>query len=592
MAETKVVNLEVKTNTESLKKQLKEAQREVETLAAKFGDTSDQAVKAAQKAAQLKDAIGDAKALTDSFNPDAKFNALSGSLSGVAGGFSAVQGAMGLVGVDSKNVEATLLKVQSAMAFSEGLNSVLAAKDAFKNLGAVIGQTAIGQKLLNAAQVVGATVMKALNFVMKQNPIFLIIAGITAAVAAFKYFSSSTETATEKNEKLNKVLEAQSEAMDRAAAAAKRNGEQRLKLLVAQGADEETIHNQTIKNLKTEEEARQKQVDFIKDTLAVKRLALRNAYREEDEEAIKALKKEINDYRASLNEKISLKATNINNIQVEEAAYKTKKAKEEEEITNKEKDEANKRVEARKEENKKKREADEAAFNERQAKRIAQQAQDAQDLADAIKFDEDKHKAEVEALQKTADARREANQKQIEDNKARIAKEIEDENALRQTKISMASSALSVLSDAVSLFSSKNEKQARNQFNINKALSLSLAVVNTAQAVTAALATANPLPGGRFIEAGIAAASGAVNIAKISQTQFTSSATGGGTPSVTGNNGTNTQQSITPSFNIVGNNGINQLSQLKQQPVQAYVVSGQVSTAQSLDRNRVRNATL
>lgn len=592
MAETKVVNLEVKTNTESLKKQLKEAQREVETLAAKFGDTSNEAVNAAKKAAQLKDAIGDAKALTDSFNPDAKFNALSGSLSGVAGGFSAVQGAMGLVGVDSKNVEATLLKVQSAMAFSEGLNSVLAAKDAFKNLGAVIGQTAIGQKLLNAAQVVGATVMKALNFVMKQNPIFLIIAGITAAVAAFKYFSSSTETATEKNEKLNKVLEAQSEAMERAAAAAKRNGEQRLKLLVAQGADEETIHNQTIKNLKTEEEARQKQVDFIKDTLAVKRLALRNAYREEDEEAIKALKKEINDYRASLNEKIALKSTNINNIQVEEAAYKTKKAKEEEEITKKEKDEANKRVEARKEENKKKRAADEAAFNERQAKRIAQQAQDAQDLADAIKFDEDKHKAEVEALQKTADARREANQKQIEDNKARIAKEIEDENALRQTKISMASSALSVLSDAVSLFSSKNEKQARNQFNINKALSLSLAVVNTAQAVTAALATANPLPGGRFIEAGIAAASGAVNIAKISQTQFTSSTTGGSTPSVTGNNGTNTQQSITPSFNIVGNNGLNQLSQLKQQPVQAYVVSGQVSTAQSLDRNRVRNATL
>jgi hypothetical protein len=39
MAETKVVNLEVKTNSESLKKQLKEAQREVEALASKFGDT-------------------------------------------------------------------------------------------------------------------------------------------------------------------------------------------------------------------------------------------------------------------------------------------------------------------------------------------------------------------------------------------------------------------------------------------------------------------------------------------------------------------------------------------------------------------------
>jgi len=597
MAETKVVNLEVKTNVEPLKKQLKEAQKEVEALAAKFGDTSAEAVRAAQKAALLKDAIGDAKALTDSFNPDAKFNALSGSLSGVAGGFSAVQGAMGLVGVDSKNVEATLLKVQSAMAFSEGLNSVLAAKDAFKNLGAVIGQTAIGQKVLNVAQVIGTTVMKALNFVMKQNPIFLIIAGITAAVAAFKYFSSSTETATEKNEKLNKVLEAQEKAMDRAAAAAKRTGEQRLKLLVAQGADEETIHNQTINNLKTEEDARQRQVDSIKDILAVKRLALRNAYRDEDEEAVKVLKKEINDYRASLNEKIALKSTNINNIQVEEAAYNTKKTKEEEESTNKEKTEAGKRVENRREEIKKKRALDEAAFNEKQAKRIAQQAQDAQDLADAKKFDEDKHIAEVAALQKSADARRESNTKQVEDNKQRIAKEIADENALRQTKLQMVSSSLSILQDATSLFTAKNEKDARTQFKINKALSLSSAVVNTALAVTAALtAGGNPIKlatGMQFVEAGIAAASGAVSIAKISQTQFTASGGGGGggsTPS--GGGGGNNAQIQAPSFNIVGNNGLNQLSQLKQAPVQAYVVSGAMSTAQSLDRNRVRNATL
>jgi len=214
MAETKVVNLEVKTNVEPLKKQLKEAQKEVEALAAKFGDTSAEAVNAAKKAALLKDAIGDAKALTDSFNPDAKFNALSGSLSGVAGGFSAVQGAMGLVGVDSKNVEATLLKVQSAMAFSEGLNSVLAAKDAFKNLAAVIGQTAIGQKLLTAAQVVGATVMKALNFVMKQNPIFLIIAGITAAVAAFKFFTQSTDSAKIEEEKTSKEKEENKKRVD------------------------------------------------------------------------------------------------------------------------------------------------------------------------------------------------------------------------------------------------------------------------------------------------------------------------------------------------------------------------------------------
>jgi hypothetical protein len=47
-----------------------------------------------------------------------------------------------------------------------------------------------------------------------------------------------------------------------------------------------------------------------------------------------------------------------------------------------------------------------------------------------------------------------------------------------------------------------------------------------------------------------------------------------------------------PNFNVVGNSGMNQLAQLQQQPVQAFVVSGSVTTAQSLDRNRIENATL
>ena len=61
----------------SLKQQLRDAQKEVTELSAKFGATSQQAVEAAKKAAELKDAIGDAKSLTDAFNPDAKFRAFT-----------------------------------------------------------------------------------------------------------------------------------------------------------------------------------------------------------------------------------------------------------------------------------------------------------------------------------------------------------------------------------------------------------------------------------------------------------------------------------------------------------------------------------
>jgi hypothetical protein len=139
----------------NLKQQLREAQKEVQNLADKFGATSEQATKAAKKAAELKDKIGDAKALTEAFNPDAKFKAFSQTLGAVAGGFSAVQGAIGLLGGDAKDFEKTMVKVQSAMALSQGLNSLGELGDAFKNLKSVavnafngikaaIGSTGIG----------------------------------------------------------------------------------------------------------------------------------------------------------------------------------------------------------------------------------------------------------------------------------------------------------------------------------------------------------------------------------------------------------------------------------------------------------------
>ena len=139
----------------SLKSQLREAQQDVQKLADKFGATSAEAVNAAKRAAELKDRIGDAKSLTEAFNPDAKFKALSASLSGVAGGFAAYQGAMGLVGVESKDLEKQLLKVQSAMAIAQGFQALGEARDSFKQLKAVaidafngiktaIGSTGIG----------------------------------------------------------------------------------------------------------------------------------------------------------------------------------------------------------------------------------------------------------------------------------------------------------------------------------------------------------------------------------------------------------------------------------------------------------------
>jgi hypothetical protein len=156
---------QVDESVKSLKTQLKEAQANVAALSEKFGATSKEAVAAAKSAASLKDKIGDAKALTDAFNPDAKFKAVTGALTGVAGGFSAVTGAMGLFGAESKEVEQAILKVQSAMALASGLQALGESADAFKNMKTVavdafkaikagIGSTGIGLLLVALGAIV------------------------------------------------------------------------------------------------------------------------------------------------------------------------------------------------------------------------------------------------------------------------------------------------------------------------------------------------------------------------------------------------------------------------------------------------------
>ena len=139
--------------------------------------------------------------------------------------------------------------------------------------------------------------------------------------------------------------------------------------------------------------------------------------------------------------------------------------------------------------------------------------------------------------------------------------------------------------------SKEEEELARKQFKFNKAMQLGGAIIDAGKAITASLAAApvafGPVPNPAGIASlAFAATTSAVNIAKIASTKFESP---GGSPDAptpdVGGGGA-------PNFNVVGDSGVNQLATLQQQPTQAYVVSGEVTTAQALDRNRVQNATL
>ncbi len=558
MAEKKVIELEVKTNAQSLKAQLREAQQEVQTLADKFGATSAEAVNAAKKAAQLKDAIGDAKALTDAFNPDAKFNALSNSIGGVLNGFQAFEGALGLVGVEGEAVQATLLKVQSAMALSQGLQGLGEARDSFKQLGAVIGQTALGQKLLTAAQIVGAATMRVLNAVMAANPILLVVGAVGALVAALEILKRGQDDAANKQRELNRQLEytkrLEKESIDATSEHVnelKKQHENKLRLKQAEGAKDS--------------ELTKIEIDNKKEILRYYNLVYQGG--------AKLNKDQLADAKQLREDIKILQAQQLTDLKEANAEKKTEIKK------------ANKDL------------------YEQDRIDLINQEQD--DIARGILADN--AEAEADRLKKANQLKSEEeyygllvelDDQAREEKKAKDAEELANSKLISAAKFDIARNTFSVIGDLAKSFAGKSEREQKRAFNIQKAANIAGAVMDTYKAANGAYASMSGIPYvGPFLgaaAAGVAIAAGIANVNNIRNQEFGGGASASSAPSSTGSlgGGGSNNQAITPNFNIIGNQNQTQLAQLNQAPVKAYVVGSDVTTQQMLDKKKIQNATI
>jgi len=193
---------------------------------------------------------------------------------------------------------------------------------------------------------------------------------------------------------------------------------------------------------------------------------------------------------------------------------------------------------------------------------------------------------EAYEAQKAIDDKAEADQK-VRDDKAKA-----DAKALQDYKISVVQGGLSAINDIAALFAKGNEKQQKRAFQVQKAVGIAQATINTAQAITKVFAETTdftPTQSLRIANAVGIGIAGAAQIASIASQQFTG---GGDVESPTDIGGAGGGEAVAPSFNVVGDSGINQIAALQSTPTQAYVVSGEVTTSQALDRNRVQNATL
>ena len=334
-------------SVKSIKTELLEANLALIKAQENFGDYSNEALNAAKNVAKLKDQVNEARETADLFDPGKKFQVFSGVLQTTAAGYAGLQGAIGLFGTESAELEKQLLKVQSALALSEGLSAVKDGAKDFNRLGAIIktqvvtafstlkgaiiatgiGALVIGVGLLIANFDKVKKVIENLigpltnitNFVGKLVDTITDFVGITSeASRAYDKLAKTNKSANEEIDRRIKLLQAQGGKEAEIAKLSKQNAENDLNTLRAKLKSEGRLNEDELKqfrDLKNEKSVIDAQETVRQKTELDKRTADRKTAFDKQEADRKAneekIKKEFDDY--------------VKRLQAESAAKKAQK---------------------------------------------------------------------------------------------------------------------------------------------------------------------------------------------------------------------------------------------------------------------------
>jgi hypothetical protein len=231
-----------------------------------------------------------------------------------------------------------------------------------------------------------------------------------------------------------------------------------------------------------------------------------------------------------------------------------------------------------------------------QTELIAIEAQQAGFKSEQLTNENSLLREQADYEQSLIDARLEAERKASEEAIALAKKEAEEKKAAQEASFSVAASTLSALSALNDAFVKDDEASKLAAFKRQKALGIASAIISTSEAAINAFKSTVGIPVVGPVLAPIAAAAaiaaGVAQVQNIRKQEYNGGSSSA--PSISPSGGTGAL-SQAPQFNTVGTSGFNQLSDSiagqNNRPVQAYVVANDVSSAQSLDRNRVRQAS-
>ena len=583
---------------------------------------------------------------------------LGGALQGATSAFAGVQGAMALTGGQSQELEEALLKVQGAMALAEGVRGIREGSVAFKALATSAQKYTIVQKVVTAAQWLWNTAMAANPIGAIIAGIVALVAAGVALTKFFMSNAEAAKINTATVEKNRIALENQTKTLDKNANAFSRKQSQELAMAKASGLSAKAIRNLELKLIdekiafeKSQRAIAENTYQKNLNTLASLKAADADAdlikkQSEITNESIKQYNKQNQDVQKAFDEKkdiqnrhlVEVKSSEVNSSK--EIAQKRKEAAEKakadaiqaekdkkdalERIRQGEIDtEAERRAEEKRQIQKQYEELIAAATKYGQDTTALKEAQLTKEKELADKFaleDAEKQKAktlkEQEEKIKNLELSKEFDNLTFEEKREELKTK---EDLLLQDKTLTEEQRKDIekqYSDA-RIQIGQAEAQAKEQqlANISGALQSMAAIAGESTTAGKAFAVAStaistystaqkayesaflPVPtvaspalGTAF--AAIAVAGGLMNIKKILSVKTPKGGSGGSVPSISGAGGGGTPAA--PSFNVVGNSGVNQIAQTlgSQQPVQAYVVANNVTTAQALDRNIIQNASI
>jgi hypothetical protein len=189
----------------------------------------------------------------------------------------------------------------------------------------------------------------------------------------------------------------------------------------------------------------------------------------------------------------------------------------------------------------------------------------------------------IDADLRVSIAKAKTRQKEIDDEIAAAKKKEELEQAVADAKLNITQNTLALVGAI-----------AKKGSAVGKAVAVAQATISGIEGVQNAFTTASAspvttvFPAYPFVQAGLAGAFSAVQIAKILSVK--EGGGGGGGAASGGGGGRNA-----PAFNLVQGTGSNQIAeslQSQKEPLKAYVVSSDMSSAQAVDRNIKETATI